>query len=170
MNMQNGHDVKVHTLNPTDNGILQAKLTEVHPSDISWHPLLAEIFNSPISAGMYHVQRVAILVLCDANQFKLQIRPWSRYATLCKTAYFCQCGLILNVGSGLFMLCCLLLSRSVVHFFLNALPSPLGHLDLTAGSKHARRLSKNARRLSKNETAWASQGQQRTAQVVRSSM
>ena len=30
--MQNGHDAKVHTLNPTDNGIRQPKLTEVHPS------------------------------------------------------------------------------------------------------------------------------------------
>ena len=48
MNMQNGHDAKVHILNPTDSGICQAKLTEVHPSNISWHPLLAEIFNSPI--------------------------------------------------------------------------------------------------------------------------
>ena len=35
MNMQNGHDAKVQTLNPTDNGIRQAKLTEVHPSNIS---------------------------------------------------------------------------------------------------------------------------------------
>ena len=27
--------MKVHTLNPADNGIRQAKLTEVHPSNIS---------------------------------------------------------------------------------------------------------------------------------------
>ena len=27
--MQNGHDAKVHSLNPTDNGIRQAKLTEM---------------------------------------------------------------------------------------------------------------------------------------------
>ena len=39
MNVENGHDAKVHTLNPTDTGICQAKLTEVHPSKISWHPL-----------------------------------------------------------------------------------------------------------------------------------
>ena len=32
--MQNGHDAKVHTLNPTDNGICQAKLTEGHPSNM----------------------------------------------------------------------------------------------------------------------------------------
>ena len=54
MNKQNRHDAKVHTLNPTDNGIRQAKLTEVHPSNISWHLLLAKIFNSPISAGTHH--------------------------------------------------------------------------------------------------------------------
>ena len=35
MNMQDGHDAKAHTLNPTENGIRQAKLTEVHPSNIS---------------------------------------------------------------------------------------------------------------------------------------
>ena len=80
-------DAKVHTLNPTDNGIRQAKLTEVHPSNISWHPLLAEIFNSPITAGTYHGQRVAVSVLCGANQFGPQIGPWGRYATLCKTVY-----------------------------------------------------------------------------------
>ena len=88
MNMQNGHDVKVHTLNPTDTGICQAKLTEVHPSNISWHPLLAEIFNSPISAGTYHVPHVAISVVCDANQFEPQIVPWGRYVTFRKTVYF----------------------------------------------------------------------------------
>ena len=87
MNIQNGHDVKVHTLNPTDNGICQAKLTEVHPSNISWHPLLAEIFNSPISTGTCHGQRVPISVLCDANQFEPQIGPGGRYATLYKTVY-----------------------------------------------------------------------------------
>ena len=83
--MQNGHDAKVHTLNPTDNRICQAKLTEVHPSNISWHPLLTEIFNSPISAGTHHGQRVALLVLFGANQFEPQIGPWGCYATLCKT-------------------------------------------------------------------------------------
>ena len=77
--------MKVDTLNPTDNGILQAKLTEVHPSNISSHPLLAEIFNSPVSAGKYHGQCVAISVLCGANQFEPQIEPWGRFATLCKT-------------------------------------------------------------------------------------
>ena len=83
MNMQNGHDAKVHTLNPTDNG--QAKLTEVHPLNISWNQLLAKIFNSPISAGTHHGQRVAISVLCGANHFEPQIGPWGCYATLCKT-------------------------------------------------------------------------------------
>ena len=87
MNMQNGHDGKVQTLNPNDNRIRQAKLTEVHPSKISWHPLLAEIFISPISAGTYHGERVAVSVLCGANQFESQIGPWGRNATLCKTVY-----------------------------------------------------------------------------------
>ena len=85
--MQNGHDAWVHTLNPTDNGIRQAKLTGVHPSNISLHPLLAEMCNSPISAGTYHDQRVAISMLCGANQFEPQIGPWGRYVTLCKTVY-----------------------------------------------------------------------------------
>ena len=31
MTMQNGHDVNVHTLHPTDNGIHHAKLIGVHP-------------------------------------------------------------------------------------------------------------------------------------------
>ena len=61
--MQNGHDVNVLTLHPTDNGICHAKLIEVHPSNISSYPLLAEIFNSLISAGTYHGQRVATSVL-----------------------------------------------------------------------------------------------------------
>ena len=82
--MKNGHDAKVHTLNPTDSGIFQAKPTEVHPSKTSWHPLLAEIFNSQISAGTYHGQHVAISVLCGANQFEPQIGSWGRYATLYK--------------------------------------------------------------------------------------
>ena len=56
MNMKNGHDAKVRILNPTDNEICQAKLNEVHHSNISWHPLLAEIFNSPISVETYHGQ------------------------------------------------------------------------------------------------------------------
>ena len=36
---------------------------------------------------MYHGQRVAISVLCGANQFEPQIGPWGRYATLYKTVY-----------------------------------------------------------------------------------
>ena len=95
MNMQNGHDAKVHTLNPTNNGICQVKLTEVHPSSISWHPLLTEIFNSLISARTYHGQRVATSVLCGAYQFESQIWPWGRYATLYKTAYSFQSYLLL---------------------------------------------------------------------------
>ena len=91
MNMQNGHDAEVHTLNPTDSGICQAKLTEVYPSNISRHPLLAKIFNSPISPGTYHGQRVAISMLCGANQFEPHIRPWGRYATLLKTVYNGTC-------------------------------------------------------------------------------
>ena len=85
--MQNEHDVKVHTLNPTENGICQAKLTEVHPSNISWHPLLAKMFNSPISAGTYHDQRIATSVLCGPNQFEPQIGLWGCYATLYKMVY-----------------------------------------------------------------------------------
>ena len=84
MTMQNGHDVNVHTLHPTDNGIRHSKLIEVHPSNISWHLLIAEIFNSSISAGTYHGQRVATSVFCGANQLESQIGPWGRYATLLK--------------------------------------------------------------------------------------
>ena len=69
MTMQNGHDTNFHILNPTDNGICRAKLIEVHPSNISWHLLLANILNSQTSAGTYHGQRVARLVLCGANHF-----------------------------------------------------------------------------------------------------
>ena len=65
MNMQNGHDAEVHTLNPTDSGICQAKLTEIHSSNISWHPWLAEILNSPISAETYYGQRVTTSVSRD---------------------------------------------------------------------------------------------------------
>ena len=84
--MKNEHAAKVHTLNPTDNGI-QAKLTEGHPSNIYSHPLHAETFNSPFSTGMYHGQRIAISVLCSANQFEPQIGLRGLYATLCKTVY-----------------------------------------------------------------------------------
>ena len=49
-----------------------AKLIEVHPSNISLHLLLAEIFNFSIFAGTYHGQRVATLVLCGANQLEPQ--------------------------------------------------------------------------------------------------
>ena len=66
--MQNGHDVNVHTLRPTDNRIRHAKLAEVYFSNIFRHLLLlAEKFNSPVSAGTYHGQRVATSVLCGAN-------------------------------------------------------------------------------------------------------
>ena len=70
MTIQNGHDVNVHALHPTDNRIHHAKLIEVHPSNISLRPLrtlLAEMFNSPIFAGTYHGQRVATSVLCGAR-------------------------------------------------------------------------------------------------------
>ena len=87
MNMQNRHDANVHALNPIHNGICQAKLTEVHPSNIIWHLLLAEIFNSPISAGTYHGQRVATLVWCGANQLEPQIGLRGCYVTLYKTVY-----------------------------------------------------------------------------------
>ena len=63
MTMQNGHDASVHILHPTDNGICHAKLIEVHPSNILSDLKVAKIFNSPISAGTYHGQRIAILVL-----------------------------------------------------------------------------------------------------------
>ena len=87
MNVPSGHDAKVHTLNPTDNWICQAKLTEVYPSNISWQPLLVEILNSSISAGTYHGQCVAISLFCGANQFEPQIGLWGHYATLYKTVY-----------------------------------------------------------------------------------
>ena len=86
MTMQNGHDTNFHILHPTDNGICHAKLIEVHPSNIFWGPLLAEIFNCPISAGTYYGQRVATSVLCDANWF--EIGPLGRYATLLKRLYW----------------------------------------------------------------------------------
>ena len=60
MTIQNEHDANAHILDPTDNEIRHAKLIEVHPSNISWHLLLAEIFNSQISDGMYHSQRARI--------------------------------------------------------------------------------------------------------------
>ena len=70
--IRNRHDTNIHTLNPTDNGICQAKMTEFHPSNISWYLLLAKIFNSSISARAYHGQHVAISVLCNTNQFEPQ--------------------------------------------------------------------------------------------------
>ena len=59
MTMQNGHDANIHILHPADNGTCHTKLIEVHPSNISWHLLLAMIFNSSNSSGTYHCQRVA---------------------------------------------------------------------------------------------------------------
>ena len=72
MIMQNKHDANFHisTLS-IDNGICHVKLIGVHPSNISWHLLLAKIFNSPNSAGMYHGQLVATSVLCGANPLVL---------------------------------------------------------------------------------------------------
>ena len=87
MNMQNGHDAKVYTLNPTDNGICQAKLAKVHPLNIPWHLSLAEIFNSPFFAGTHHGLRFTTSVLCNANQFEPQIGMWGRYTTLYKMVY-----------------------------------------------------------------------------------
>ena len=52
--MQNEHDANFHILHPIDNGIRHAKRIDVHPSNICWHLLLAEIFNSLISVGTYH--------------------------------------------------------------------------------------------------------------------
>ena len=46
MSMQNGHNANVHTLHPIDNEICHAKLIELHPSNLSWHLLLAKIFNA----------------------------------------------------------------------------------------------------------------------------
>ena len=63
MTIQNEHDTNINILHPTDNGIRHAKLVEADPSNISWHLLLAEIFNSKISAGTNHGQRFATLVL-----------------------------------------------------------------------------------------------------------
>ena len=70
MNMQIEHDANVHTLHPTESSICHTKLIEVHPSNISSHPLLAKIFNSQVSAKTYHGQLVATLVLCGSNQLK----------------------------------------------------------------------------------------------------
>ena len=56
-------------------------------SNISRHPLLAEIFNSPISAGTYRGQRVGTLVLYSANWSEPHIMPWGRKAALCKRVY-----------------------------------------------------------------------------------
>ena len=63
MTMQNGHDTNFYMLYPTDNGIHRAKLIEVYLSNITWHLLLAEIFNSQIFAGTYHCQRATTSVL-----------------------------------------------------------------------------------------------------------
>ena len=54
----------MESLQPLDNGIHHAKLIEVHPSNMSWNVLLAKIFNSQISAGMYqHGQRVVATLM-----------------------------------------------------------------------------------------------------------
>ena len=64
------------------------KLIEIQPSNISCHLLLAEIFNSPISAGTYHGQRIATSsVLCGADQFEPQIGPRGCYVPIYKTVY-----------------------------------------------------------------------------------
>ena len=101
MNMQNRHDANVHTLNPIDNGICQAKLTE-DPSNTSWHLLLAKIFNSSMSVRTYHGQRVATSVLWDTNQFEPQIGPRGRYATLYKTVYPIMARSWLSTSANLF--------------------------------------------------------------------
>ena len=84
--MQNEHDANFHILHPIDRWICHAKRIDVHPSNISWHlikyVLLAEIFKFPISARMYHGQRVATSVFYGANQFVSQIGPRGRSATL----------------------------------------------------------------------------------------
>ena len=52
MAMQNGHDTNFHILHPTDNEFSHARPIEVYPSNISWHLLLAAIFNSQTFARM----------------------------------------------------------------------------------------------------------------------
>ena len=61
----------METLHPIDNGIWNAKLIEVLLSNIFWYLVLAEIFDSHISAGAYHGQgqHVATSVLWGADQF-----------------------------------------------------------------------------------------------------
>ena len=59
MTMQNGHDMNVHIPYPIDDEIFRDKLIGVHPSNISWHILLTEIYNSPISYETYHDHCVA---------------------------------------------------------------------------------------------------------------
>ena len=54
-------------------------------------------------AGTYHDQRVAISVLCGANQFEPQIGPWGGYATLYKrfiVVHFCFVFVIVVVLLG----------------------------------------------------------------------
>ena len=83
--MQNVHDTDFHILHPTDNGIIShAKLMQVHPSNVFWHLLLAEIFNSQISAGTYQGQHVATLVWRVANRCAPYIGRRGRDATLFK--------------------------------------------------------------------------------------
>ena len=71
MTMQNGHDTNFHILHPIDNVICRAKLIEVHHSNISLHLSLTEIFNSQISAGTYHAQRVTTSVQSCRNTLLL---------------------------------------------------------------------------------------------------
>ena len=70
MNMQNRRDMNFYILHPLDRWIRHAKLIEVHISHSTLQLLLAEIFNSPISAGTYHGQRVATSVFIVSSSFK----------------------------------------------------------------------------------------------------
>ena len=56
---------------PSDRWICHAKLVEIHPSNMSWNLLLTNIFNSPISAGMYHDHHIATSMLCCETQINL---------------------------------------------------------------------------------------------------
>ena len=86
---QNKWEEVIESLQPLDNGICHAKLIEVHSSNMSWHLLLAKIFNSLISAGTYYGQHVTTFVSCDANQLVSQIGTRGRYATILNMVYLC---------------------------------------------------------------------------------
>ena len=73
---------------PFDRWFFHAKLIGIHPSNIAWNPLLVQIFNPAISAGTYHGQRAATLVLCNINWFSYLCRERGRYATLLKRVFY----------------------------------------------------------------------------------